>query len=195
MILNRWGLREPPLPKMSDWCLVCMLQIRQWAPASHTQVSRLHASQLCIGCTSYGIAIISLQHLNCTGCFFVPLIWCTQLWHGRCRFPCTFFCFGGLLCANPESISRISDGGCRCAADVGIGSLGKRNTTYAVRGCCSLTFPIDCRHHLQCSGCSASACTVACDVASPSHDMEAGMICRSTPHVEGQCLCLPFSMR
>lgn len=78
VILNRWGLQEPQLPKMSDWCLVCMLQIRRSAPASYTQVSRLHASQLCIGCTSYGIAIISLQHLNCTGRFFVSLMWCAQ---------------------------------------------------------------------------------------------------------------------
>lgn len=93
-------------------------------------------------------------------------------------------CFGGLLCAHPESISRISDGGCRCAAGVGIGDLGMKNTTYAVRGCCSQIPPIDCHHHLQCSGCSASACTVACDVATTSHDMEAGVDCQSTPHVE-----------
>ena len=160
---------------MSDWCLVCMLQIRRWAPISHTQVSRLHASQLCIGCTSYGIAIISLQHLNCAGCFFVPLMWCAQ----SCgvaivSFHAPFLLWSALLCAQPESISRISDGGCRCAADVGIGDLGRKNTTYAVRGCCSLILPIDCHHHLQCSGCSASACTVARDVASTSHDMEAG---------------------
>ena len=114
-----------------------------------------------------------------------PHVVCTDLGHGHCILACTSpavdVCFVHILRAFSGS-----DGGCRCPADIGIGSFGKKNTTYAVSGFCSLILPIDCHHHLQYSSCNASACTVARDVASTPHDMEAGIIRRSTPQVEAQ---------
>ena len=39
-----------------------------------------------------------------------------------------------VLCVtDSEKHVRVTDAECRCAADIGIGSLGKKNTTYAVR--------------------------------------------------------------